>query len=75
MQGDTSELVSGDHRPFNAICDRPFAHILISDRSSVLSNVMKKVPPYLSCVPRTLEISLSHKGKRDCRNLYIEHQI
>lgn len=42
MRRDTSELVNGDHRPLNAICDGPFAHILIGDRSGVLDVMRKK---------------------------------
>jgi len=58
MRGDTSELVNRDHRPFNAICDGPFTHILISDWSSVLSNIMKR---YLLIFQNTLR---KHLGFR-----------
>lgn len=65
MRRDTSELVNGDHRPFNAICDGPFAHILINDRSGVL-DVMKKcllISTVASSRKYSRNFAESHEGK------------
>lgn len=76
MQGDTSELVNRDHRPLNAICDGPFAHILInSDRSPRhRASRYEKVSSHLPRAPETLGILLSCERKRDYRNMYVEHE-
>lgn len=63
----------GQRRPFNAICDGPFAHILISDWSSVLSNIMKKYLLIFHSPRKHSGFRWAAEGNEITK--YIEHQI